>query len=268
MLRLATAAILGPLCWMLVKLASPAVFLVVAAAWIAGVCAECYELLGRHGLRPFKWLGIGAAILLVGAFSELLPGLHPELVLVTLAVAAWIAAMIWREAPSGMLAGAGSTIAPVASVALMLAYLVALRELPGDDGSDLLLLVVICVIFGDTGAYYVGRWLGRRALAPLLSPRKTWEGLCGGLVASVGGALLGHLWFYQRLPLIHAVVLGLILGLSGVLGDLAESAFKRAVDVKDSSTLLPGHGGLLDRSDSFLFAGPLLYYYYQLLLRP
>jgi phosphatidate cytidylyltransferase len=194
--------------------------------------------------------------------------LEPELALVALAVAAWIAAMIWRDAPGGMLASAGSTIAPVGSVALMLAYLVALRELPGNDGSDLLLLLILCIIFGDAGAYYIGRWLGRHPLAPILSPRKTWEGLCGGLVASVVGALLAHLWFYQRLPLVHAMVLGLVLGLSGVVGDLAESAFKRAVGVKDSSTLLPGHGGLLDRSDSFLFSGPLLYYYYQLLLKP
>jgi phosphatidate cytidylyltransferase len=126
----------------------------------------------------------------------------------------------------------------------------------------LLLLVLVCVIFTDVAAYYVGSNLGRHALAPRLSPKKSWEGAVGGLLASVGGAVLAHLWFFQRLPLGHAIALGLILGVAAIMGDLAESLVKRAAGVKDSSSLIPGHGGLLDRADSLLFAGPLLYYYY------
>jgi phosphatidate cytidylyltransferase len=95
----------------------------------------------------------------------------------------------------------------------------------------------------------------------VLSPKKTWEGALGGVAASVGGALLAHVWFYQRLPIPHAIVLGILLGVAGILGDLAESMVKRAAGVKDSARTLPGHGGFLDRTDSLLFSAPVLYYY-------
>jgi len=85
-------------------------------------------------------------------------------------------------------------------------------------------------------------------------------------VASVGAALLGHVWFYRRLSWLDAVVLGVLLGVAAIAGDLAESVVKRATGAKDASNLLPGHGGLLDRADSMLFAGPVLYYYYLLFL--
>ena len=87
------------------------------------------------------------------------------------------------------------------------------------------------------------------------------------MLASVLGALIAHFWFYQRLPLLHALLLGGVLGMASVLGDLAESMLKRSAGVKDSSHLLPGHGGVLDRMDSLLFAGPLLFYYYDWFLR-
>jgi phosphatidate cytidylyltransferase len=99
-------------------------------------------------------------------------------------------------------------------------------------------------------------------MAPVLSPHKSWEGALAGMVASVLGALMAQAWFYQRLPLGHALILGVTIGIAAILGDLAESMLKRAVGVKDASRLVPGHGGLMDRTDSLLLAGPWLYHYY------
>ncbi len=113
----------------------------------------------------------------------------------------------------------------------------------------------------------MGTAVGKRAMAPVISPNKSWEGAGAGVAASVLGALIAHFWFYQRLPLFHALLLGGALGMTAVLGDLAESMVKRSAGIKDSSHLLPGHGGVLDRMDSLLFAGPFLYYYYHWFLQ-
>jgi phosphatidate cytidylyltransferase len=150
---------------------------------------------------------------------------------------------------------------------MTLGYLPRMRAIPGEDGADLLLLVLVCVICTDVAAYYVGSNFGKHRMAPRLSPKKSWEGAAGGLLASVGVAVLANFWFFQRLPLGHAIAIGLILGVVAILGDLSESLVKRAAGVKDSSSLIPGHGGLLDRVDSLLFAGPVLYYYYMAFLQ-
>ena len=102
--------------------------------------------------------------------------------------------------------------------------------------------------------------------ARAISPNKSWEGAIGGLAGSLLGALLGHFWFFQELPLHHAIILGLLLGCAAILGDLVESMVKRAARMKDSSSLIPGHGGVLDRIDSLLLASPVLYYYYRVFL--
>ena len=99
-------------------------------------------------------------------------------------------------------------------------------------------------------------------MAPRLSPKKSWEGALGGILASVGGAAAAQYWFHPALPLGHALALGVVLGLAAIFGDLS----KRAVGVKDSSSLVPGHGGILDRTDSLLFAGPILYYHHTFFL--
>ena len=131
----------------------------------------------------------------------------------------------------------------------------------------MLLLLFLCITMGDTFAYYTGKNLGHRPLAPTLSPKKTWEGAFGALLGSSVAALLAHFWFFTRLPLRDALILGIVLGVAGILGDLAESVIKRATGVKDASNLLPGHGGLLDRVDSLLFAGPVLFLYFHWVLR-
>ena len=120
-----------------------------------------------------------------------------------------------------------------------------------------LILSCVVVFFGDTGAYFVGRSIGRRKLYPLLSPNKTIEGALGGLVASVGGAAFCKWLLVGELSWTTLLLLGFFGGALAQIGDLSESALKRACGVKDSGSILPGHGGMLDRVDGLLFALPL-----------
>jgi phosphatidate cytidylyltransferase len=146
----------------------------------------------------------------------------------------------------------------------LLGHLVWLRFLPQGEWWVLWLLLVIFA--GDTGAFYVGRTLGKTKLYPAVSPGKTWAGVAGGLAASlVVGVLVGH-WLLKGMGLLPLAALSLVLAVVGLLGDLFESMLKRQVQVKDASNLLPGHGGMLDRLDSILFAAPVVLYVRQFLL--
>lgn len=132
-------------------------------------------------------------------------------------------------------------------------------------GPKLVFFLLLVVWLGDAGAYYVGKQFGKHKLSPRISPKKTIEGLIGGIAASIIAALVIHFTFFQAMPLIHAVIVGVILSICGVIGDLAESMWKRSAAVKDSGTLIPGHGGFLDRFDSIFFTTPILYVYWVLI---
>jgi phosphatidate cytidylyltransferase len=131
-------------------------------------------------------------------------------------------------------------------------------------GPNLIYFNLLVVWLGDAGAYYVGKRFGKHKLSPRISPKKTVEGLVGGIAMSVITALVIHFTFFPQMHLIHAIVAGVILSITGVIGDLAESMWKRSAAVKDSGTLIPGHGGFLDRFDSILFTAPILYVYWAL----
>jgi phosphatidate cytidylyltransferase len=147
----------------------------------------------------------------------------------------------------------------IAYVNWLLGYAFWLRDL--EAGKEWVLLLVLVTWLGETAAYLVGSVLGRHALAPLVSPKKTVEGAAAQLVVSVVAALIARAWFFPALPLSGAVLVGLMLGVVGQVGDLVESALKRSVGVKDTGRLIPGHGGMLDRIDSLLFNTPVLFYY-------
>lgn len=141
----------------------------------------------------------------------------------------------------------------------LLAHFILMHKLEG--GRALILFTLVVVYFGDTTAFYVGRSFGRKKLAPEISPGKTVEGGLGAVGGSLAGALFFKFFFFPQLSIAHALVLAAGVGIIGQLGDLCESLLKRSAQVKDSGTLIPGHGGLLDRIDSVLFAGPFVYYY-------
>ena len=133
-----------------------------------------------------------------------------------------------------------------------------------DQGYKYIFLLFLVTWMGDTAAYYVGSSLGRKKLYPRISPNKTILGSLGGLLGSTGGAFIAKYWFFPELGSGDCLVLGILLGIFGQLGDLCESLLKRSTGVKDSGGLMPGHGGLLDRIDSILFTGAVVYLFYLL----
>ncbi len=144
----------------------------------------------------------------------------------------------------------------------------ALRLRNQHDGALLVFFVLLVTWAGDAAAYYTGKTWGSRPLAPQLSPKKTKEGLLGGLIASPIVAWIGHLWFLPTVTPLDCLALGLLLPVLGLIGDLSESALKRHAGVKDSGSLLPGHGGILDRIDSLILSVPAFYYYMTFLKTP
>lgn len=175
--------------------------------------------------------------------------------------------------------GAKATINDIGAAFLAILYggflpmhIIFLRDIKGPDillygkhfdlGIGYIVLMFVVISLCDIAAFYVGTKLGKTPLWPEVSPKKTVEGAFGGTVASVLGAVLvGH---FIHLPLTHSIISGLLLSLAAQFGDLAESMMKRDAGFKDSGDLLPGHGGMLDRADSYIFTGAIAYYYFSI----
>lgn len=153
------------------------------------------------------------------------------------------------------------TVAGLLYIGWLGSYMISLRNL--QDGLWWTLLVLPGTGLADAGAYFVGSKLGKHALAPRVSPKKTWEGYIGGIIiGSLGSALMGALWglMAPAITPLRGLILGFALSTLSILGDLGESMIKRQFNIKDSSHLLPGHGGIFDRIDSWLWAAPIGYY--------
>lgn len=144
-------------------------------------------------------------------------------------------------------------------VPVLLMHLIMLRQT--SYGVQWLVLIMLIVMTNDSVAYYSGSAFGKHRLYPLVSPKKSVEGALGGLVGSIGGTLLAKYTFFPQLTLADALLTAVGIGMLGQTGDLFESLLKRSFGVKDSGTIFPGHGGVLDRLDSIIFAAPATYYY-------
>lgn len=254
MTRLLTAlAIIGPL---LVVLWLPWQFFLAALIPVGWLAWNEYARLARNlGPMPPTAPGALLALAIIASFAFERPD-TPALVAVGCALIGAAAALReGRRDPGRLVASLGATLAGLAWIGLLGCQL-GLRRAEG--GTLWLLLLYGSVAVGDSAAYYGGSTFGRHKLAPYLSPKKTVEGSLAGLVGSALTALLVAQWVPVLDPA-EAVVLGALLGLVGQAGDLIESSLKRAAGVKDSSTLLPGHGGVLDRIDAHLPAGGLLW---------
>jgi len=152
--------------------------------------------------------------------------------------------------------GAAAAILPIAYIGLPLGAIAAVRAMAGREAVVLLMLTIV---ISDSAQYYCGRAFGRRPLAPAISPKKTIEGAIGGMVFGTAAMTIGGRWLFADAPLVLLVLVSAAIAALGIVGDLFESMLKRTAGLKDSSHLIPGHGGVLDRIDSWLFAAPLYY---------
>ncbi len=252
------------LCWLLLLLkGSIALFALVL---IAGLATGAYEyarmaFFSESFLQPLFFAFLALLPLLFVFFVPQL-GVGAGLLSAFLLLSFWTLAT-YREGFDSY-AFFGRCSLGLLWVGFLGAHLMLLRELP--QGNAWLLILTGITAGSDSGAYYSGKAFGRHKLSPLISPNKTIEGAVGGIVAGILTASLLALLLLPAVPWSFLTIAALFLAVAGICGDLVESVVKRATGTKDSGTILGGHGGILDRADSILFAGPLLYY--SLLLFP
>jgi phosphatidate cytidylyltransferase len=255
--RIYTVLLVVPLLYGAIQYLPAVVFTGIVA--VAGGLSlyELYRLCFQAASRPLA-VGIG----LVGCMALIIGPHQPALVPAGLlvAVVAVLSIPVLLDVPLvDSLRDAALVVTGMLYVGLTLSYLVVVRLLP--DGASLLFFLLLVTWAADTAAYYVGTLYGRRKLAPRISPKKTVEGLAGGVIGATIVACVARWTFLPEFSLVDTLVLALLLTAAGLWGDLVESAIKRSANVKDSGGLLPGHGGMLDRLDSLLFTAPAFYYY-------
>jgi len=220
---------------------------------------EYFTMLAHAGLPGSKTIGssVGIAVFGFHAWMLAIEGRHISVAIIALFVV--LAAITFRALQRGAVATfleeAAFTIFGVFWVAILGGYLLELASL----GVEVLLFVVLVTKFGDIGAFFTGSLIGRHKLVPRVSPGKTIEGSIGGLCLAVVVSAIASRWLVPSLGVIPAVVLGVVLNVATQLGDLAESLVKRRLDCKDSASLIPAFGGVLDLIDSLLFTAPCAY---------
>jgi len=217
---------------------------------------ELLTMARRSGVPSWRWLPLALlGLLLVAAWTRGPTGLAAAAILTVVVLPT--AQMTRPESPTGGLAGSAVSCLAVLYLGLTGACLGWLRLWPDPTVAvQLLLLFLFSIWVGDSGAYYVGSRMGRHKMSPSISPNKTWEGLAGGSIATIGAAALLNGVLGRPLGWSHVLAVAAILAVAAPVGDLVESQFKRDTGIKDSSTLIPGHGGFLDRTDSLLYAAP------------
>jgi len=241
-------------------------FTIIVAIWGLLAAFEFYRMVTASKIAPLTCFGLIWTLLFI-----LSPHLNYDFLTQSLLTSGVMLSLIWlllRRQKEESFIGWGWTMAGILYIGWLLSYLVALRGL--DDGRNWVLLALFATFGSDTAAFFIGRALGRHRLTPSISPGKTWEGAIGGIFGAIIVSLLFTLptlftlpnsLYLQDFSYWQAILLGLLVSIFGQLGDLVESLLKRNMEVKDSGKLLPGHGGFLDRIDSIVFAGIVVYYY-------
>ena len=274
--RIVTAAILIPVVAALVYL-GPSWLVAIAAAVVALLAmVEFFKLTAQMGLRAFRawtmtcgaalfytqWLAGTAEVHRLGTGTEIITNMNMgnylsnETVFLLFLFGAALIGVVSRVAMADVLPAIAAGSAALVFVAWPFSYLVRMDgSLPG--GPALVLFALAIVWAGDTVAYFVGKSIGRLKMAPALSPKKTWEGAIGNVVGSLIAGYFFARW--QNGDLTAWLATAALANIAGQVGDLVESAYKRGAGVKDSGAMLPGHGGMLDRIDSLIFAAPVVW---------
>ncbi|BBO79291.1 phosphatidate cytidylyltransferase [Desulfosarcina widdelii] len=257
--RWITGIIALPILYLLVWIGGMVFYLLVAAASIITLW-EYYRIVfpsdGPFQERLMPILGLVFAPAIIWAFYDGKIEAAPLILAVDLILAAGLSLPLFKDDPQAPALVAKQVLGLV-YIPLFLSFLVLIRFSP--DGVAWIFWPLLIVFAGDTGAFYTGTYLGRHKLCPWVSPKKTIEGSLGGLTANVAVALIYKSLLLPDLAAVPCILFALIIGAAGQAGDLFASEFKRSAGVKDSGTLLPGHGGFLDRLDALLFASPLAY---------
>ncbi len=240
------------------------VFAAVTIAFIGLGLNEFFALVERKGIVIERWVGLGVGLIIpLSIYSGFEPTKGWELFFMVLAFLTLFLLQLRRPDSSQAIVGVSTALFGIFYVSWCFSFLIKLRFLSGPSipsGSWLVALLLLITKGGDIGAYFVGSLFGRHTLIRRISPSKTWEGMAGGLLFSLGAAFALKNVFRQ-VSVQHLLILGLLLGILGQLGDLSESLIKRDCQAKDSGYLLPGMGGVLDVLDSLLFTSPICYFY-------
>lgn len=282
--RIATAAVLIPIVIAAIWWGPAALVVILIAALIVGALLEFFALGERarfHGYRSWtafcaalivfqQWVATGVQTWSIGrdlrfTRSSGVPEFPMELVLLVFVLGAALVLILSSRPLGHALGDIGISASGLLFLAVPLSALVRLETTPV-IGRQLLLFTLVLIWVGDTAAYFVGRWFGRTPMATLVSPRKTWEGAAANLIGSVAVGIAFAPWLHMEAR--RVVWMAAFGNIGGQIGDLLESGYKRSAGVKDSGTLLPGHGGVLDRIDALVLAAPVVWYYFHYVLAP
>jgi phosphatidate cytidylyltransferase len=263
MIRVLSALVLAALVIGVVMLLPPIATLLLAVLAAALAFDEYADLAAALDIRvPRVLCAAAVTVACVAVGSDSLP-----LDVVTLGTLVLIGTycVATSQPGPGALRDAAAAMLPIIYIGLPIGSLAAIRLIGGRDAT---LLLIVTMIASDSAQYYAGRLFGRRPLAPAISPKKTREGAVGGLILGTAAMTVGGRWVFPDTPVALVASAAAVIVAVGMVGDLFESLIKRSAGVKDSSTVIPGHGGVLDRIDSWLFAGPMFYIFTRYLQYP
>jgi len=246
------------------------VFLGFVDLFIVLGLAEFYGMMSKKGMHPYRGIGIASGVTL-STYMYFRSGVYANFFL-TFVLIAIMGLELTRKDNRRAVYHVATTVFGIVYVAYLGAHLILLRELPLQveqpyaTGARAVFLAFAVTWASDTGAYVIGSLFGKHALLPRVSRNKTWEGAVGGVAFSMLAGWLSAITFARFLHPAWGVALGAMCAVIGLLGDLFESMLKRDAEVKDTSRIIPGHGGVLDRFDSLLFTVPLIYYFLKFII--
>jgi len=256
--RTLTAFFLLGILFIVIQYASLIVFFILLQVFILAALVEFYNLADRKKIFPRKALGAVCALIISASFYFPRLGFERGLFICLLAACAYF---VVRINTLERLASFPQSISVTFFGALYLSFpLNYLYRIRLEAGVFSLYFLFAVIFLGDSGAYFIGKPFGRKKMTPIASPNKTWEGSAGGILFACLGALAARKLLLPDIVLWKAVLCGILVHAAAQISDPLESLFKRAVGIKDSSNVLPGHGGFLDRIDSLILASPLFYY--------